>query len=182
MDPSAARIDAPFHEAMDAIVFRAVLSFVAVAAIAAVPLLFHLPPGIHEAAHAALPAVWTAYAAVTWLRLRRRSSASGAAHPAATDPWATAAEADPGGARSARLALGLLPVGWLAAALGLLAHHLSTTMGQLEVLGIDVPVLAIAFVLATWAWRASCSETVARAAAERDHRLRDHLERLRHAP
>ena len=171
MTTDTSPIDEPLRDAYDGIVFRAVLSFVAVACIAAVPLLLHLPPDIHAAAHAVVPALWVAYAGITWLRLRGMA-------PITVDPWERAAETGTAGAWGARLALVALPVGWMAAAIGLLAHHLSTTGGLLQVLGIDAPVLAASWLLATLAWRASCRAAVAAAASERSRRLRNHLEGL----
>ncbi len=165
-------INEPLTATLDGIVFRAVLSFVAVAVVTAVPLLLHLPPGIHEAAHAVLPAGWAVYAVTTYLRLR------GVPAPA-EDPWDEARQADAAGAGAARLAYLALPIGWLAAAAGLLAHHLSTTAGAAEVLGIDVPILGVTWLTAVMAWRASTRGAIATAAEARNRRLRSHLEGLR---
>jgi hypothetical protein len=165
-------INQPMTDALDGIVFRAVLSFVAVAIVTAVPLLLHLPPGIHAAAHAVLPASWVIYAVVTLVRVR------GVPEPAG-DPWKEGAEADPGAARAARIAYLALPVGWLAAAAGLLAHHLGTTPGTAEVLGIDVPVLGVAWFAAIVGWRASTRAVLAVAGEARGQRLRDHMAGLR---
>jgi hypothetical protein len=170
-DP-ADTINEPLTDTLDGIVFRAVLSFVAVAVVTAVPLLLHLPPGIHAAAHAVLPALWVIYAVATLVRLR------GVPEPV-DDPWREAAEIDPGPARAARVAYLALPVGWLAAAAGLLAHHLSTAPGTAEVLGIDVPVLAVAWLVAVIGWRASSRAALASAQEIRSRRLRQHLEGLR---
>ncbi len=167
-------INEPLTDALDGIVFRAVLSFVAVAVITAVPLLLHLPPGIHEAAHAVLPACWAVYAGLVYLRLR------GVPAPA-DDPWSEARQAEAGGAGAARLAYVALPIGWLAAAAGLVAHHLSTTAGAAEVIGIDVPILGVTWLLAVIAWQASTHAAIASAEEARNRRLRSHLERLRQA-
>ncbi len=170
-DPGSA-IDQPVTEACDGIVFRAVVSFVAVTAIAAVPLLLHLPPGIHEAAHSVLPGVWIIYAVVVLVRLRGVPDPPG-------DPWRQASAADADAARPAHIAYVLLPVGWLAAAAGLLIHHLSSASGTAAVLGIDVPILAIAWFSALTAWRANCRAVLSSAEQARDQRLRRHLEGLR---
>ena len=142
------------HEALDGIVFRTVLSFVAVAVVTSVPLVMHLQPTVHAAAHAVLPAGWTLYALAIWLHERGRPVI-------ANDPWRASREIDPGGARAARIAAVGLPIGWIAAAIGLLVHHLGTTGGAVEVLGIDLPMLAVGWFLACWAWWASTRRALA---------------------
>ena len=151
-------VAARVHEALDGIVFRTVLSFVAVAIVTSVPLVLHLQPTVHSAAHAVLPAAWALYAFVIWVHERGRP-------PIGEDPWRIAGEVDPGGTRAARIAAVGLPIGWMAAGVGLLVHHLGTTGGAAEVVGIDVPVLAVSWFLASWAWWASARRALAEALA-----------------
>ncbi len=170
-DPSQT-IDEPITAALDGIVFRAVLSFVAVAAVTAVPLLLHLTPVLHAAAHAVLPASWMVYALLVLVRRPDTPDSD-------VDPWAEASTVDAGAARAARIAFIALPVGWLAAAAGLLAHHLSTNAGTAEVLGVDVPILAVGWFVAVLAWRSSTRAVLGVALRDRGRRLRSHLEGLR---
>ena len=155
-------IDEPITAALDGIVFRAALSFVAVAAVTAVPLLLHLTPVLHAAAHALLVLV------------RRPDTPD-----EEVDPWAEASTVDASAARAARIAFIALPIGWIAAAAGLLAHHLSTNAGTAEVLGVDVPILAVGWFVAVVAWRSSTRAVLGTALRDRGRRLRSHLQGLR---
>lgn len=146
------------HEALDGIVFRGVLSFVAVAIATSVPLVLHLEPNVHAAAHAVLPAGWILYAILIWIHERGRPAIG-------DDPWRGAREMDPGGARAGRMAAVGLPIAWTAAALGLLAHHLGTAGGAAEVIGIDLPMLAVGLSVASWAWWVSTRRVLAEALA-----------------
>lgn len=149
-------VGSDIHDALDGIIFRTALSFVAVAVVTSFPLVMHLDPTVHAVAHAVLPAGWVLYAVLIWLHERGRPSIS-------DDPWQVARELVPGGTRAARIAAVGLPLGWVAAAIGLLIHHLGTTAGAEEVLGIDVPVLAVGWFLASWAWWASTRRALAEA-------------------
>ncbi len=165
-DPRAL-VQAPIVAALNGIVWRGVIGFALVAGVAALPLLVHLDDTIHFAAHVALPAVWVAYAAISAaLAYIRRQRVEG-------DPWHAAAEADPSLTAFARMVTGFMIGGWLAAVVGVIAHHhLSTTQDILRTLSVDLPVLLVSWGLASWAWTRSSRRSLAHAVAESEGRFR----------
>lgn len=165
-DPRAL-VQAPIVGALNGVVWRGVIGFAVVAAVAALPLVVHLDDMIHFAAHVALPAGWVAYAVIsTIIAMVRRDRVDG-------DPWQAAAEADPSLAAFARMVTGFMIGGWLAAVVGVMVHHhLSTTQDILRTLSVDLPVLLGAWALASWAWTRASRRSLARAVAASAGRFR----------
>jgi hypothetical protein len=165
-DPRAL-VQAPIVAALNGIVWRGVIGFALVAAIAAFPLVVHLDETVHFAAHVALPAGWIAYAVIsTAAAYVRRQRVEG-------DPWHAAAEADPSLTAFARMVTGFMIGGWLASVVGVIVHHhLSTTQDILRTLSVDLPVLLAAWALASWAWTRRSRRALARAVSDSAGRFR----------
>ena len=165
-DPRAL-VQAPIVAALNAIVWRGVIGFAAVAGVAALPLVVRLDDTVHFAAHVALPAGWVAYAVIsTLLAYLRRQRVQG-------DPWQAAAEADSSLAAFARMVTGFMIGGWLASVVGVIVHHhLSTTQDILRTLSVDLPVLLVAWAIASWAWTRASRRLLAHAVADSADRFR----------
>lgn len=165
-DPRAV-VQAPIVAALDGIVWRGVIGFAVVAAVAALPLVVHLDDTVHFAAHVALPAGWVGYAVISMIvaAVRRERVED--------DPWHAASEADPSLASFARMVTGFMIGGWLAAVVGVIVHHhLSTTQDILRTLSVDLPVLLVAWAIASWAWTRASRRSLARAVAASADRFR----------
>jgi hypothetical protein len=167
-DPRAL-VQAPIVAALNGIVWRGVIGFALVAAVAALPLLVRLDDQVHFAVHVALPVGWVAYAVVsTAIALLRPQRLAG-------DPWHAAAEADSSLAAFARMVTGFMIGGWLASVVGVIVHHhLSTTQDILRTLSTDLPVLLGAWGLASWAWVRASRRSLARAVADSAGRFRSY--------
>lgn len=165
-DPRAL-VQAPIVTALNGIVWRGVIGFAVVAAVAALPLVVHLDETVHFAAHVALPAGWVAYAVISiGLAMVRRERVEG-------DPWAAAAEADPSLTAFARMVTGFMIGGWLASVVGVIVHHhLSTTQDILRTISMDLPVMLAAWALASWAWTRASRRSLGRAVADSAGRFR----------
>ena len=165
-DPRAL-VQAPIVAALNRIVWRGVVGFAAVAAVAALPLIVELDDRVHFAAHVALPAGWVAYAVISWsLAHVRREHVEG-------DPWLAAAEADPSLTAFARMVTGFMIGGWLASVVGVIVHHhVSTAQDVLRTLSVDLPVLLAAWALASWTWTRASRRALARAVADSAGRFR----------
>ena len=156
-DPRAL-VQAPIVAALNRIVWHGVVGFALVAGIAALPLVVQLDDTVHFAAHVALPAGWVAYAVISMtLAYVRRQRVEG-------DPWHAAGEADPSLTAFARMVTGFMIGGWLASVVGVIVHHhLSTTQDILRTLSVDLPVLLVAWALASWTWTRATRRALARA-------------------
>lgn len=155
--------------------WRGAIGFALVAAVAALPLVVELDDTVHFAAHVALPAGWVAYTVISWaLALARRQRVTG-------DPWHAAAEIDPSLTAFARMVTGFMIGGWLASVVGVIVHHhLTTTQDILRTLSVDLPVLLIAWALASWTWTRASRRALARAVADSAGRYRRYWGSPRH--
>lgn len=167
-DPRAL-VQAPIVAALNGIVWRGVIGFGLVAGVAALPLVVRLDDTVHFAAHLALPAGWVAYAVIsTIIGVIRRHRVEG-------DPWRPAAEADPSLTAFARMVTGFMIGGWLATVAGVIVHHhLSTTQDILRTLSVDLPVLLVAWGLASFAWTRAARHRLARAVEDSAGRFRSY--------
>lgn len=163
-------VDAPVVAALNRIAIVALIGFAVVAGFAAIPLVFELGHGLHEAFHLLVPAAWLALAALVlvWRILRPP--------PHEGDVWSRAAKIDPSLTRYARLVSTLMIVGWIASFGAVIVHHhLATPRSTFVTFGILVPLTAAALILALVAWTAWCRATLARAEHSSADRLRRHM-------
>jgi hypothetical protein len=164
-DPRAA-VRAPFVRALNGIVARAAAGFALVALVTTVPLIVALPDAVHGAAHLLVPAGWLAYAAFSAFMLRGSAPVSG-------NPWAEAAEADPGLTRFAIVVSGFMVGGWLASVVAVVVHHHLSTPGEIaNTIAFVAPSLLVSWALASWAFVRRCRHTLAEAETRANDLLR----------
>ena len=164
-DPRAA-IRAPFVTALNGIVTRAVIGFAAVTVLTVIPLLVRLDDTVHTIAHLVLPAGWLLYAALGEAANRRDPPVHG-------NPWAPAAEAEPGLTRFAIVIAGFMIGGWLAAVVAVLVHHhLGSPTDIAVTFAVYVPSMVVPWALASWVFARRCARSLASAESRSSDLLR----------
>jgi len=164
-DPRAA-IRAPFVAALNGIVTQSAIGFVLVAIVTVIPLLIPLHDTVHQIVHLALPVGWLVYAGIGEMLNRRDPAPVG-------NPWAPAAEAEPGLTRFAIAVAGFMIGGWLAAVVAMLVHHhLGSPTDIAATFAFFLPSFAVPWALASWVFVRRCARALARAETEASELLR----------
>jgi hypothetical protein len=164
-DPRAA-VRAPFGAALNGIITRAVIGFSVVTVLTVIPLLVPLDETIHAIAHLVLPIGWLAYAVMGEVANRREP-------PVVGNPWAPAAEAEPGQTRFAIVVTGFMIGGWLAAVVAVLVHHhLGSPTDVAYTFAVYVPSMVVPWALASWVFVRHCARSLARAETRSNDMLR----------
>lgn len=147
-DPREA-VRAPVIGALDRILVLAAAGFIAVTGAVALPILLELSPEITDSVRVTLPIGGFAYAVLTglWFLVRRPRVEGNA--------WQRAWEMEHSVARMSRLVSSLMLAGWLAAIAALVANdYLADPSNALMTLGVELPALLAAWILAAFAWSA----------------------------
>jgi hypothetical protein len=123
---------------------------------------------LHEVAHFALVGVMGVVVLARAIHVLRRG---GAADEAA---WVRARAIHGTDARLAQVLTVAVPLAWLVGGVTILVHHLEVLHGPALVMGVWLPVAAVVWTLATFAWHDFCRDRIAAALDESDRRYREY--------
>jgi hypothetical protein len=165
-DPAQA-VAQPVARALDAVIVGALVSFaLSVASVLAAVL---SPDGLlHEAAHFSLVGMMGVVVLARGVQvLRHRTQAD-------PDAWIRARAVHRLDARLAEVLIVAVPLAWLLGSGAILVQHVPALHGAALMLGAWLPIGAVLWTFATFAWHDFCRDRVAAALGESDRRYREY--------
>jgi small-conductance mechanosensitive channel len=121
---------------------------------------------IHEIGHVLLVGVMVVVVVARAVQILRRR---GAVDP---DAWSRARAVHPSDARIAELLIVSVPLSWLIGTGTILVHHVPALNGAALMIGAWLPMAAVLWTVATFAWHDICRDKIAGALDESDRRYR----------
>ena len=165
-DPARA-VSQPVTRALDTLIIGAAASF-ALSVAAALTAVLSPDGPLHEVAHFALVGVMGFVVLARAIHVLRRESAADEA------AWVRAREVHRTDAHLAQVLTVAVPLAWLVGGVTILLHHIEVLHGPALVMGVWLPVAAVVWTLATFAWHDFCRDRIAAALDESDRRYREY--------
>ncbi len=165
IDP--ANVSEPVARALDGLIVGAALSF-GLSVVAVFATAFAIEGNAHAIAHLSLPGLMALVIVVRGVRLLRR-------HPAMrVDAWTRARAVSSFDSHLARVLSIAVPLAWLVGGGAILVRHADMLHDLLVGVGLWLPLGAVLWILATFAWTDACRDRIAAGVDESDRRFREY--------
>jgi hypothetical protein len=170
VDPARTVVE-PLERALGALIVGGLVSFVL--SVGTVFTALFAPDGlVHEIAHVLLVGVMVVVVVARAVQMRRRR---GEVDP---DAWSRARAVHPSDARIAELLIASVPLSWLVGNGTILVHHVPALNGAALMIGLWLPMVAVLWTVATFAWHDICRDRIAGALDESDRRYRTYWQQI----
>jgi hypothetical protein len=165
IDP--ADVSEPVVRALDGLIVGAALSF-GLSVVAVFATAFAIEGNAHAIAHLSLPGLMGLVIVVRGVHLLRR-------HPQSReDAWTRAGVVSSFDSHLARVLSIAVPLAWLVGSGAILVRHADMLQDVLVGVGILLPLGAVLWILATFAWTDACRDRIAAGVDESDRRFREY--------
>lgn len=165
VDPAS--VSEPIARALDGLIIGAALSF-ALSVVAVFATVFAIEGNAHAIAHLSLPGLMGLVIAVRGVHMLRR-------HPAAReDAWTRAGAVSSFDSHLARVLSIAVPLAWLVGSGAILVRHADMLQDMLIGVGLWLPLGAVLWILATFAWMDACRDRIGTGLDESDRRFREY--------
>jgi hypothetical protein len=165
VDPAG--VSEPVVRALDGLIVGAALSFV-LSVVAVFATVFAIEGNAHAVAHLSLPGLMALVIVIRGAHLLRR-------HPAAReDAWTRARAISSFDSQLARVLSIAVPLAWLVGSGAILVRHAEMLHHLLVGGGFWLPLGAVLWIIATFAWTDACRDRIGAGVDESDRRFRDY--------
>lgn len=170
VDPGG--VSEPVVRALDALIVGAAASF-ALSVLAVFATAFAIEGNAHAIAHLSLPGLMALVVVVRGVHLLRR-------HPdAREDAWTRADAVSSFDSHLARVLSIAVPLAWLVGSGAILVRHADMLHHLLVGGGFWLPLGAVLWIIATFAWTDACRDRIAAGVDESDRRFREYWRDIR---
>jgi hypothetical protein len=161
----------PVERALGVLIVGGLVSFVL--SVGTVLTALFAPDGlVHEIAHVLLVGVMVVVVVARAVQIHWRR---GEVDP---DAWRRARVVHPSDARLAELLIVSVPLAWLVGNGTILVHHVPALNGAALMIGVWLPMAAVLWTVATFAWHDICRDRIAGALDESDRRYRTYWQQI----
>jgi hypothetical protein len=157
----------PVVRALDTLIAGAAASFV-LSVVAVFATAFAAEGNIHAIAHLSLPVLMGLVIVLRGVQLLRRHA------EARGDAWSRAGAVSSFDSHLARVLSIAVPLAWLVGGGAVLARHAPGFHALFEGVGLLLPLSAVLWVFATFAWMDACRDLIAAGLEESDRKFRDY--------
>jgi hypothetical protein len=165
VDPAG--VSEPITRALDGLIVGAAFSF-GLSVVAVFATVFAIEGNAHAIAHLSLPGLMVLVIVVRGVHLLRRHAES------REDAWTRAGAVSSFDSHLARVLSIAVPLAWLVGSGAILVRHADMLHDLLVGVGIWLPLGAVLWILATFAWTDACRDRIGAGLDESDRRFREY--------